>query len=50
LLMTGYVSKYTKNYGVKWMEEQAKILGGTLTVESAKGQGTRIKVKVPLRG
>jgi PAS domain S-box-containing protein len=42
-------NKYAKSFGLKWMEEQAKILGGTLTVESAKGRGTRIKVKVPLR-
>ncbi|MCJ7646212.1 hypothetical protein MUO65_04845, partial [bacterium] len=43
-------NKYAKNFGLKGMEEQAKILGGTLTVESVKGRGTRIKVKVPLRG
>jgi PAS domain S-box-containing protein len=43
-------NKYAKNFGLKGMEEQAKILGGTLTVESAKGRGTRIEVKIPLRG
>jgi len=41
-------SKYTKNFGLIGMEEQAKLLGGSLAVESAKRQGTKIKVKVPL--
>jgi PAS domain S-box-containing protein len=41
-------NKYAKNFGLKGMEEQAKLLGGTFTVESAKRQGTKIKVKVPL--
>ena len=40
--------KCAKNFGLKGMEKQAKLLGGTFTVESAKKQGTRIKVKVPL--
>ncbi len=40
--------KYAKHFGLKGMEEQAKLLGGTFTVESAKRQGTRIKVKVPV--
>ena len=42
-------SKYTKNFGLIGMEEQAKFLGGTFTVKTAKGQGTKIKVKVPLK-
>ena len=41
-------SKYAKQFGLKGMEEQARLLGGTFAVESAKKQGTRIKVKVPL--
>ena len=43
------LSKYAKRFGLKGMMEQAKRLGGTFTVETAKGQGTRIKVKVPLK-
>jgi len=42
-------SKYAKRFGLKGMMKQAKQLGGTFTVETAKGQGTRIKVKVPLK-
>jgi len=41
-------SKYSRRFGLKGMEEQAKLLGGTFTVESAKRQGTKIKVKVPV--
>jgi signal transduction histidine kinase len=43
-------SKYTRQFGLKGMEEQAKLLGGTFLVRSVKGQGTRIEVKIPLRG
>jgi len=42
-------SKYAKHFGLKGMAEQAKRLGGTFTVETAKGQGTRIKVKIPFK-
>ncbi len=42
-------SKYAKRFGLKGMREQAKRLGGSFTVETAKRQGTRIKVKVPLK-
>jgi PAS domain S-box-containing protein len=42
--------KCAKNFGLKGMEEQATLLGGTFTVESRKGRGAKIKVKVPLRG
>ena len=41
-------SKCAKNFGLIGMEEQAKLLGGIFTVETEKGQGTKIKVKVPL--
>jgi len=41
-------NKCTRNFGLKGMEEQAKLLGGTFAVESAKRRGTKIKVKVPL--
>jgi two-component system sensor histidine kinase DegS len=42
-------SKYAKRFGLKGMREQAKRLGGTFDVETAKGQGTRIKIKLPLK-
>jgi len=42
-------SESAKHFGLRGMEEQAKILRGTFTIESAKGQGTKIKVKVPIR-
>jgi len=41
-------SKCAKHFGLKEMEEQAKLLGGTFAVETEKGQGTKIKAKVPL--
>lgn len=40
--------KYAKQFGLKGMDEQAKHLRGTFTIETAKGRGTRIKVKIPL--
>jgi len=43
------VRGYTKNFGLTGMQQQAKLLGGTFTIESVKGRGTRIRVKVPLR-
>jgi len=41
-------NKYSKRFGLIGMEEQAKLLGGTFAIESAKRQGTKIKVKVPV--
>jgi len=41
-------SKDNKNFGLIGMKEQAKLLGGKLTIMTAEGQGTRIKLKVPL--
>jgi len=40
--------KYGKCFGLKGMKEQAELLAGTFTIETRKGQGTKIKVKVPL--
>jgi len=40
--------KYGKHFGLKGMEEQARLLGGTFAIESGKGEGTRIEIKVPL--
>ncbi|MDH5662718.1 MAG: PAS domain S-box protein [Elusimicrobiota bacterium] len=42
-------SESAKRFGLKGMKDQAKRLGGIFTVETAKGQGTRIKVRVPLK-
>ena len=42
-------SESAKRFGLKGMREQAKRLGGNFIVETAKGQGTRIKVRVPLK-
>jgi PAS domain S-box-containing protein len=42
-------SECARHFGLRGMEEQAKLLGGTFTIQSAKGQGTKIKVKVPLK-
>ncbi|MFB0526103.1 MAG: PAS domain S-box protein [bacterium] len=41
-------NKYSRRFGLMGMEEQAKLLGGTLAIESERRQGTKIKVKVPL--
>ena len=41
--------KYVKHFGLKGMEEQVKLFGGTFAVKTAKGQGTEIKAKIPLR-
>jgi len=41
-------AKDTKNFGLMGMKEQARLLGGTLTIMAAEGQGTRIRLKVPL--
>jgi len=36
--------------GLKNIAERVRILGGTLTVDSKPGQGTRIEVRVPIPG
>lgn len=38
------------HFGLQGMHERAKRLGGTLEVESAPGQGTRIRMRMPLGG
>ena len=43
------LTKSAKRFGLKGMRERAKRLGGSFIVETAKGQGTRIKLKVPLK-
>lgn len=42
-------SESARRFGLKGMSEQARRLGGSFIVETAKGQGTRIRVKVPLK-
>jgi len=41
--------KYAQNFGLIGMEEQTKLLAGTFTVETEKGQGAKIKLKIPLK-
>ena len=33
--------------GLYNMQERARILGGTITVETSEGKGTTIRVKIP---
>lgn len=42
--------KPTKGLGLKSMAERADLVGGRLAIESASGQGTCIRVRVPLAG
>jgi len=37
-----------KHWGLMGIHERAEILGGTATVESAVGKGTRVEVRIPL--
>ena len=36
------------SFGLLGMQERAMALGGALEVESAPGQGTRVRVTIPL--
>lgn len=40
--------KHTKHFGLRGMEGQVEIFGGSFTVKTAKGRGTEIEVKIPL--
>jgi len=42
-------NKSTRHFGLKAMKEQVKLLGGVFDVKTAKGRGTRIEIKVPLK-
>lgn len=38
----------TRHFGLAGMKERAELLGGTFELESAPGQGTRLRVRLPL--
>jgi signal transduction histidine kinase len=46
------VGKATPSWGVglRSMRERADVLGGSLRVESNRGAGTRVELRVPLDG
>jgi signal transduction histidine kinase len=37
-------------FGLRGMQERAQLLGGTLTIESAPGQGTTVRARLPIQG
>lgn len=39
--------RVVKGIGMNSMEERTKILGGTFVLDSSKGHGTRIRIKIP---
>jgi signal transduction histidine kinase len=43
-------SKRTAGFGILGMEERARALGGTLTIESRAGQGADVCLRLPLSG
>jgi len=47
----GFDSKALKadgHFGLDWMRERVELMGGSFEVDSAPGQGTRIRVSMPL--
>jgi signal transduction histidine kinase len=38
------------HYGLLGMRERIRLAGGTLTVQSAMGEGTSIEINFPLQG
>lgn len=36
------------HFGLRGMVERARLIGGEATIQSKRGQGTRVKIKVPL--
>ena len=40
----------TDGFGLHGMRERAELLGGTLTIDSAPGQGATVTASFPLRG
>ncbi len=43
-------SSGSSHYGLKGMEERIRRIGGQLTIETAPGKGTEIKITIPLEG
>jgi len=39
-----------RGWGILGMRERAELLGGTLRVSSRKGEGTTVRVTVPIQG
>ena len=37
-----------RHFGLMGIEERVEILGGKVTIDSAPGQGTRVRLEVPL--
>jgi signal transduction histidine kinase len=48
ILEEGYEER--GSLGMLTMRERAELVGGTLTIESAPGEGARVTLRVPLRG
>jgi signal transduction histidine kinase len=46
----GAAAHRSRRLGLTSMEERATALGGTLTIDSAPGEGTTISLEVPLGG
>ena len=42
-------SKTNRRLGLLGMRERVEMVGGTLTIESAPGQGTSVRVEIPFR-
>jgi signal transduction histidine kinase len=45
---TGVAAGEEGHYGLVGMGERARLLGATLSLESAPGEGTRVEVRAPL--
>jgi signal transduction histidine kinase len=44
----GFDAQHVRGLGLLGMEERVKRLGGSLTIESSKGQGTKVVAELPL--
>lgn len=40
---------HSNTFGIRSMRERLEMIGGTLTIESAPGEGTRVTARLPLR-
>lgn len=41
-------AEYTGHFGLKTMRERARALGGNVTIESVRGQGTTVLAEIPM--